>query len=327
MNRRLSLAVERFPTRGSFTISRSSVTAVDLVVATLELDGARGRGECRPYARYGETPASVLDEIEALRAAVEGGMTRAELQRALRPGAARNALDCALWDLEAKQSGRAVWQLAGLTRPGPVVTAFTLSLDSADAMAAAAAANRDRPLLKLKLAGPEDLARVAAVHSAAPAATLIVDANEGWTLASFRAIAPRLQELGVALVEQPLPAAEDAALAGQSWPLPLCADESSHDRASLAALVGRYAYVNVKLDKTGGLTEALAMVAEARRLGFGIMVGCMVASSLAMAPALLLAQGADYVDLDGPLLLAQDRPEGLRYDGSTIDPPSAELWG
>jgi L-alanine-DL-glutamate epimerase-like enolase superfamily enzyme len=327
VNRRLSLAVERFPTRGSFTISRSSVTAVDLVVATLERDGARGRGECRPYARYGETPASVLDEIEALRAVVEGGMTRAELQRALRPGAARNALDCALWDLEAKQSGRAVWQLAGLTRPGPVVTAFTLSLDSADAMAAAAAANRDRPLLKLKLAGPEDLARVAAVHSAAPAATLIVDANEGWTLASFRAIAPRLQELGVALVEQPLPAAEDAALAGQSWPLPLCADESSHDRASLAALVGRYAYVNVKLDKTGGLTEALAMVAEARRLGFGIMVGCMVASSLAMAPALLLAQGADYVDLDGPLLLAHDRPEGLRYDGSTIDPPSAELWG
>ncbi|HKY96007.1 MAG TPA: N-acetyl-D-Glu racemase DgcA [Kiloniellales bacterium] len=327
MNRRLTLAAERFPTRGSFTISRSTVTAVDLVVATLEVDGARGRGECRPYARYGESPASVLEEIERLRGAIEDGMTRADLQAAQKPGAARNALDCALWDLEAKQSGKTVWQLAGLPKPRPVVTAYTLSLDSPEAMARAAAANRHRPLLKLKLAGPEDLARVAAVRAAAPEPRLIVDANEGWTLESFRAIAPRLVELGVALVEQPLPAAEDAPLAGQSWPLPLCADESSHDRASLAQLVGRYSHVNVKLDKTGGLTEALAMVAEARRLGFGLMVGCMVASSLAMAPALLLAEGADYVDLDGPLLLAEDRPEGLRYDGSTIHPATAELWG
>lgn len=327
MNRRLTLAVERFPTRGSFTISRSTVTAVDLVVATLEFDGARGRGECRPYPRYGESPATVLAEIEALRPAIEAGMSRAELQEVQEPGAARNALDCALWDLEAKQSGKAVWQLAGLAQPQPVVTAFTLSLDTPDAMAQAAAANRHRPLLKLKLAGPEDLARVEAVREAAPEPTLIVDANEGWTLDSFRAIAPRLVDLGVALVEQPLPAADDSPLAGKNWPLPLCADESSHDRASLAELVGRYSHVNVKLDKTGGLTEALAMVEQAKRLGFGIMVGCMVASSLAMAPALLLAGGADYVDLDGPLLLASDRPEGLRYDGSTIHPATRELWG
>jgi len=327
VNRRLSLAVERFPTRGSFTISRSSVTAVDLVVATLEEEGARGRGECRPYARYGETPASVAEQIERLRGPLEEGMTRTELQAVLKPGAARNALDCALWDLEAKRGGTPVWRLAGLPEPRPVVTAYTLSLDRPEAMAQAAAANRDRPLLKLKLAGPEDLDRVAAVRRAAPRSRLIVDANEGWTLASFRAIAPRLVELGVALVEQPLPAADDAPLAGQSWPLPLCADESSHDRASLDALVGRYSHVNVKLDKTGGLTEAMAMVAEARRLGFGIMMGCMVASSLAMAPALLLAADADYVDLDGPLLLATDRPEGLVYEGSTIHPANAELWG
>jgi L-alanine-DL-glutamate epimerase-like enolase superfamily enzyme len=327
VSRRLSLAVERFPTRGSFTISRSSVTAVDLVVATLEVEGARGRGECRPYARYNETPVSVLAEIEALRAAVEGGMTRSELQTAQRPGAARNALDCALWDLEAKLTGRPVWQLAGLPEPQAVTTAYTLSLGAPEAMAHAAAANQSRPILKLKLAGPEDLSRVEAVRTAAPVAKLIVDANEGWNLQSFQAIAPRLKELGVALVEQPLPAADDAPLAGQSWPVPLCADESSHDRASLASLVGRYGYVNVKLDKTGGLTEAIAMVAEARRLGFGVMVGCMVASSLAMAPAVLLAQGAGYVDLDGPLLLAHDRPEGLRYEGSTIMPPTGELWG
>lgn len=327
MSHRLTLAVERFPTRGSFTISRSTVTAVDLVVATIAFDGARGRGECRPYPRYGESPASVLAEIEALAPAIEAGMTRAELQETQKPGAARNALDCALWDLEAKQSGKAVWQLAGLPEPRPVVTAYTLSLDTPEAMAKAAAANRQRPLLKLKLAGPEDLDRVAAVRAAAPEPKLIVDANEGWTLASFREIAPRLVALGVALVEQPLPAAGDAPLAGQSWPLPLCADESSHDRASLAHLVGRYSHVNVKLDKTGGLTEALTMVAEARRLGFGIMVGCMLASSLAMAPALLLAVGADYVDLDGPLLLASDRPEGLAFEGSTIMPASAELWG
>jgi L-alanine-DL-glutamate epimerase-like enolase superfamily enzyme len=327
VSRRLTLAVERFPTRGSFTISRSTVTAVDLVVATVESGGARGRGECRPYPRYGESPATVLEEIERLRGVIESGIARADLQAAQKPGAARNALDCALWDLEAKQSGKAVWQLAGLPEPKPVVTAYTLSLDTPEAMAKAAAANRHRPLLKLKLAGPEDLDRVAAVRAAAPQTRLIVDANEGWTLASFRAIAPRLVALGVALVEQPLPAADDAPLAGQSWPLPLCADESSHDRASLAQLVGRYSHVNVKLDKTGGLTEALAMVAEARRLGFGIMVGCMVASSLAMAPALLLADSADYVDLDGPLLLASDRPEGLTFEGSTIMPASAELWG
>jgi L-alanine-DL-glutamate epimerase-like enolase superfamily enzyme len=327
VKRRLSVATESWPIQGRFTISRGSVTAVELVVVTLSEGDAVGRGECRPYPRYGESPASVTAEIEVLATRLAEGLGRAELQGRLHPGAARNALDCALWDLEAKLSGRPAWELAGLPAPRPLVTAYTLSLDTPDAMARAAAANASRPLLKLKLAGEGDLERVAAVRQAAPASELIVDANEGWTVESYRAFAPALAALGVAMIEQPLPATADEGLRGEARPVPLCADESAHARAGLERFVGLYDLVNVKLDKTGGLTEALAMIAAARALNLGIMVGCMVATSLAMAPAVLAAQGADYVDLDGPLLLAEDRAEGLEFRGSTLQPPNAALWG
>lgn len=327
MSRQLALATESWPIRGSFTISRGSVTAVEVVVATLTQGDAVGRGECRPYPRYSESPASVTAEIEVLRGHLERGLTREALQSLLHAGAARNALDCALWDLEAKLTGRPAWELAGLKPPGPLTTAYTLSLDKPEAMARAAAENAARPLLKLKLAGEGDLERVAAVRQAAPSSKLIVDANEGWTVESYRSFAPALARLGVAMVEQPLPAAADEGLRGEARPVPLCADESAHARPGLERLAGLYDLVNVKLDKTGGLTEALAMIAAARALKLGVMVGCMVATSLSMAPAVLAAQGAEYVDLDGPLLLAEDRPEGLAYRGSTLQPPAAALWG
>ena len=326
---RLTVRRDSFPTRGSFTISRGSRTAVEVVLVELEAEeGHKGRGECVPYARYGESVEGVLAAIEGLRGALEAGdLDRQGLQTALPSGAARNALDCAFWDLEAKSSGRRVWQLAGLAEPGPLTTAYTLSLDSPEAMGSAAAANAARPLLKLKLAGPEDLARVEAVRAGAPEAKLVVDANEGWDADAYLRIAPELARLGVSLVEQPLPAGADAALADLPRPVPLCADESCHDRSSLPQLRGRYDLINVKLDKTGGLTEALALVAEAEAAGFGVMVGCMLATSLAMAPATLPAQRAQVVDLDGPLLLAEDRDPPLRIDGSTIHPAVPELWG
>ncbi|MEX0922615.1 MAG: N-acetyl-D-Glu racemase DgcA [Rhodovibrionaceae bacterium] len=324
---RLTLRRESWPIRGSFRISRGAKTAAEVVVVELSRGGARGRGECVPYSRYGESLDGVIAAIEAQRGEIEGGMDRAALQQALPAGAARNALDCALWDLEAKLAGTPVWRLAGLDKPGSVTTAYTLSLDSAEIMAEAAAAQAERPLLKLKLAGPEDLDRVRAVRKAAPNPKLVVDANEGWTLEAYQATAPELRALGVAMIEQPLPVGEDAGLAGIERLVPLCADESCHDRATLAALEGRYDLVNIKLDKTGGLTEALALKAEAEAAGFGIMVGCMLATSLAMAPAVLLAQGAEVVDLDGPLLLDRDRPEALDITGSEIAPPRPELWG
>ncbi len=258
---------------------------------------------------------------------VEGGADRRELAAALPAGAARNALDCALWDLEAKRRREPVWRLAGLPEPRPVLTAYTLSLDTPERMAEAARAAAGRPLLKLKLGGEGDLDRVAAVRAAAPDAALIADANEAWTPDQLRRWLPELAALGVELIEQPLPAGQDAALAGIARPVPICADESCHDSASLDALVGRYDYVNLKLDKTGGLTEARRAAAKAQELGFGLMVGCMVATSLAMAPAALLAQLARYADLDGPLLLAKDREPGLRYEGSLLHPPEAALWG
>ena len=326
----LSLTVcrESFPTRGSFTISRGSRTAVEVVLVELQAGGHRGRGECVPYARYGETVEGVTGAIESLRGELEAGrLDRPALQQALPAGAARNALDCAFWDLEAKQTGRRVWELAGLPAPGPLTTAYTLSLDTPDKMGAAAAANAERPLLKLKLAGPEDLARVEAVRAGAPRAKLVVDANEGWDADSYARIAPELARLGVALVEQPLPAGADAALADRPRPVPRCADASCHDRSSLPQLRGRYDMVNVKLDKTGGLTEALALVAEAEAAGFQVMVGCMLATSLAMAPATLPAQRAQVVDLDGPLLLAEDRDPPLEIDGSLVRPPAPALWG
>jgi L-alanine-DL-glutamate epimerase-like enolase superfamily enzyme len=323
----LAVARETWPIRGAFTISRGSRTATELVVAELRAGGAVGRGECMPYPRYGETVEGVMAAIGELRWRLDAGLDREGLQGALPPGAARNALDCAFWDLEAKRAGRPAWALAGLDAPGPLTTAYTLSLDSPEAMGAAAAENATRPLLKLKLSGAGDLDRVAAVRAGAPHARLIVDANEGWTAAELEVFAPRLADLGVTMIEQPLPAAADGALATLDRPIPVCADESCHDTASLDHLAGRYEMINIKLDKTGGLTEALRLRAAARDRGFGIMVGCMIATSLAMAPATLIAQGAEVVDLDGPLLLTEDRPHGLHFEGSRVDPPEPVLWG
>jgi len=326
--RRLEVHAERFPLRSAFTISRGSRTVQEVVRAVIHDNGDTGQGECVPYAHYGETVAGVAATLKALSDAVAAGLDRPALGKRLPAGAARNALDCALWDLAAKQAGQRVWQLAGLPAPGPVVTAYTLSLDTPEAMAASAANNAHRPLLKIKLGGgSDDLERVHAVRAGAPAARLIVDANEGWDTAAYERLAPALAEAGVAMVEQPLPAGEDAVLATLPRPVPLCADESCRDRGSLAAIRGRYDMVNIKLDKAGGLTEALALRTAARAEGLTIMVGCMLATSLAMAPAVLLAQGAAYTDLDGPLLLAQEREQRLRYDREGVHPPGPELWG
>ncbi len=324
---RLAVAVERFQLTRAFVISRGAKTEAIVVVATITADGVSGRGECVPYARYGETVESVVAQIESLRPAIEAGADRAHLQELLPAGAARNALDCALWDFDAKRRGIRAYRLAGLGAPSPVTSAFTLSLGTPDEMAAAARAACAHPLLKLKLAGAGDAERLAAVRAAAPSATLIVDANEAWSQANLRPNLEACAKQGVALIEQPLPAGSDAALAQIEHLVPICADESLHDRQDLASLRTRYDAVNIKLDKAGGLTEALALLAEAERLGFSVMVGCMVASSLAMAPALLLAAGAKYVDLDGPLLLARDRPDGLVYEGALVHPPSPALWG
>ncbi|MEZ5912671.1 MAG: N-acetyl-D-Glu racemase DgcA [Paracoccaceae bacterium] len=312
-----------FPLAEVFTISRGSRTEAQVLTATVTRGGVTGRGECVPYARYGETLDSVAAEIEGL----PGDITRAELQGALPAGAARNAVDCALWDLEAKAAGKRVWELAGLPTPGPEITAFTLSLDTPEAMRAAAARHAHRPLLKIKLGTPDDMARLEAVRAGAPSTRIIVDANEGWTADVYCDLAPHLVRLGVALVEQPLPAGDDAMLGEIARPLPVCADEACHDRESLPALRGKYDMVNIKLDKTGGLTEALALKAAALAEGYGLMVGCMVGSSLAMAPAVLVAQGAAVTDLDGPLLLAADRAHPLHYDAAGVHPPGAALWG
>ncbi|MCF4166453.1 dipeptide epimerase [Zavarzinia compransoris] len=323
----LTVAIERWPIAGTFRIARGAKTEAAVVTARLS-DGTHvGRGECVPYARYGETVEGVAASLRALAPAVAAGLDRAALQDRLPPGAARNALDCAFWDFAAKTSGRSAAELAGLPAPGPVTTAYTLSLEAPAAMAAAAVAAR-KPLLKLKLGGDGlDLERVAAVHGACPDSRLIVDANEAWTPALLLDQGPAMAGLGVALIEQPLPAAADAALAGIDSPVPLCADESCHSSADLPRLARLYSHVSVKLDKTGGLTEAIALTRAARDLGLGVMVGCMVGTSLAMAPALLLAGAADFVDLDGPLLLARDRVPGLRYEGAVIRPAEGDLWG
>lgn len=323
----LTVKIESWPIRGTFTISRGSRTEAQVVVAELNDGTYVGRGECVPYARYGETPESVVAEIEAQASAIADGLDSDQLQDVMKAGAARNALDCAFWDLDAKGAGKRAWSLAGLPDPSPLTTAFTLSLDTPEKMQAAAWDNAKRPLLKLKLAGPDDLARVEAVRAGAPNAAIIVDANEGWTVEAYKDLAPKLSALGVEMIEQPLPAGEDAALGEIERPVPVCADESCHDRRSLEALKGRYDIINIKLDKTGGLTEALALKAEAERQGFGVMVGCMLATSLAMAPAHIVAQGVKVVDLDGPLLLAEDRKPAMRFDGSTIYPPEPDLWG
>ena len=323
----LRCRIERWPIAGSFTISRGAKTEAIVVVAEISRGGHTGRGECVPYARYGETPEGVLASLLAMQKAFTAGLDRRSLASAMRAGAARNALDCALFDLEAKSSGQRVWTLLNRPAPSPCSTAYTISLGSPEAMAAATAKAAHRPLLKIKLGGDGDAERIAAVRKQARESELIVDANEAWTPQNLERNLAACEAAGVTLVEQPLPAGDDEALARIRRPIAVCADESVHDRVSLDGLRERYDAINIKLDKTGGLTEALAMADAAQALGFEIMVGCMVATSLSMAPAMLIAQQARFVDLDGPLLLAEDRNGGLRYDGSTVYPPDAALWG
>jgi L-alanine-DL-glutamate epimerase-like enolase superfamily enzyme len=323
----LAVAVEHWPIAGSFGISRGTKTVAVTVVAELSDGVARGRGECVPYARYGESVDSVMAQINAMRPRLTAGLDRKALQTVMPPGAARNALDCAFWDLEAKRGKRPVHEIAGLPAPHAVTTAYTISLADPGVMAKAAEVAASCALLKIKLGAEGDPARIAAVRAAAPKAVLIVDANEGWNDTNLMANLTACAEAGVVLIEQPLPEGHDQALAQMQRPIPVCADESVHDRSSLSALAGKYDAVNVKLDKAGGLTEALAVSAEARRQNFTIMVGCMVATSIAMAPAILIAQQARFVDLDGPLLLSRDRADGLRYGDSLVHPPSPSLWG
>jgi len=306
-----------------FTISRGSRSEAQVLTVCLSDGQHQGVGECVPYARYNETLDSVTAQIDALPDA----FSRQDLYDLLPAGAARNAVDCALWDLAAKQAGKRVWDLIGLPTPKPEITAYTLSLDTPEAMREQAMKHAHRPLLKIKLGTPDDMPRLEAVRAGAPKSKIIVDANEGWSAEVYTDLAPHLIRLGVALVEQPLPAADDDALIGMDRPVPVCADESCHDTNSLPHLVGKYDVVNIKLDKTGGLTEALELKRAALAVGYDIMVGCMVGSSLAMAPATLIAQGAMITDLDGPLLLAQDRDTPLKFDAVGVHPPHPNLWG
>lgn len=323
----LRAEIESFPIAGRFTISRGSKTEARVIRVDLERDGVLGRGECVPYARYGETLEETLEAILALGPQLAAGLDRAGLQAALPPGAARNALDCAFWDLEARGAGTSVADLAGIEPPKRIETAFTISLDTPEAMAATAARHAHMPLLKLKLGAEGDAERLAAIRAAVPHTRLVVDANEGWHPTELEGLLQVALRAGVELVEQPLPAGEDALLAEIEHVVPICADESAHALAGLDQLVGRYDAVNVKLDKTGGLTEALAVAKRAKELNLSIMVGCMVSTSLSMAPASLLAPFARWVDLDGPLLLATDRPGGLAYKDGVIDPSGSTLWG
>lgn len=327
MVRVLSVEAERFPIAGTFTISRGSKTEAEVITCLIADQGRVGRGECVPYKRYGETMESVHAAIMAARKAVEAGISREKLLGLMPAGAARNAVDCALWDLEAKLSGRPAQAILWPTSPHALETAYTLSLGEPEAMAAQAAANAARPLLKVKIGGDNDIDRIRAVTSAAPNSRIILDANEGWTDDNVVENLAAAAEFGIALIEQPLPAGADAILAHIAHPVPICADESVHEAHDLERLKGLYDAINIKLDKAGGLTAALRLRDRARELGFQIMVGCMVGTSLAMAPAVLLAQDADFVDLDGPLLLARDRTPSLIYEGSMVSPPSRELWG
>ena len=327
MTTTLTAAIERFPIAGHFTIARGSKTEAVVVSVALERDGQVGRGECTPYARYGETPETTVAALEAMAPAIAAGMTRHELQSAMPPGAARNAVDCAFWDLEARIAGTSVADLAGIALPRHIETAFTVSLGSPDAMAETAARAAHLPLLKIKLGAPGDAERLGAVRAAAPNARLIVDANEGWHVDDLGVLLEVCRHCRVELVEQPLPAGADAKLADIDHLVPICADESVHALAGLENLVGRYDAVNIKLDKTGGLTEALAVATRAQDLGLSIMAGCMVSTSLSMLPARLLAAKANWVDLDGPLLLAEDRQDGLVYRGGLIEVTPSPLWG
>jgi len=325
--RALSVGAESWPLRKPFAIARGTKTTAEVVVAEITDGSMTGRGECVPYPRYGETASDVVAAIEALAPAIADGLDRDTLADALPAGAARNAVDCALWDLEAKTAGRRAWNLAGVAAPEPAVTAETIALGTVEGMAADAMALAGRPLLKVKVGREAAVERMRTVRAAAPNVRLVVDANEGWDLETLHAVGDDLAALGVEMIEQPLPAGVDDGLDADACPVPLCADESCHTAADLDRLAGRYRLVNVKLDKTGGLTGALHLARAARDAGFGIMVGCMVGTSLAMAPATLLTGFADVVDLDGPLWLARDRNPGLRFEGGTVFPPDAALWG
>ena len=314
---------DTFPLAQAFSISRGSRTEAEVLRVIISKNGFTGSGECVPYARYDETLDSVSKDIEGLPEVYD----RQSLHSLLPAGAARNAVDCALWDLEAKSVGKRVWELANIKKPGPEITAYTLSLDTPKNMEDQARINAFRPILKIKLGGADDLSRLKAVRRGAPNSSIIVDANEGWNITTYLDLEPSLKELGVKLVEQPLPAWDDDALLGLPRTIPICADESCHDRTSLEKLKGKYDIINIKLDKTGGLTEALALRSLATRNGFSFMVGCMIGSSLAMAPAILVAQGAKITDLDAPLLLAEDRANPLRYDKKGVHPPDKILWG
>lgn len=327
----MTIATERFPLVEPFVISRGVRTEATVVSVTLKTSDGKsiGRGECTPYSRYGESVESVIAQIESIRDSVEAGLNRYDLQRQMAAGAARNAIDSALWDLEAKHTGIPAHVTAGLKSWQPAISAFTISIGTPEQMERSARKAADRPVLKIKLGGPDgkDIERIRAVRMGSPKATLIADANEAWRPENISEHLAVCAECGFSMVEQPLPAKEDAYLATLSRTIPICADESVHDRQTLTRLVGLYDLINIKLDKTGGLTEALALAEEAERLSFGLMIGCMLGTSLAMAPAMILANRAQFVDLDGPLLLAQDRTPPLSFQGSKIYPPASELWG
>ncbi len=323
----LSVQAETWPTRGTFRIARGSRTQVTVVVATLEFEGIIARGECVPYPRYGETVAGVIKDIMSMAGEISGSLTREELQSRMTPGAARNALDCAFWDLEAKISGKSAFELAGITNPTELVTAYTISLDTPTAMAKAAHEARDKPLLKLKLGGKDDFERLIAIRAAVPDKRLIVDANEGWSGDQLRPYIDACIKADIELIEQPLPADCDGDLLGLENIPVICADESAHGLETLARLAGKYQSINIKLDKTGGLTEALKVAEKATEMGLEIMVGCMLATSLAMAPAMVVGQSAKVVDLDGPLLLEKDRENAIKYLGSRMQLPTPALWG
>lgn len=327
MKRDLFVEAERFPLAAAFTISRGSKTEAAVLTCTVREGDNAGRGECVPYARYGETLESVAQEILAMREAVGAGRTRESLISGMKAGAARNALDCALWDLEAKLGEGRVAARIGAAPARALTTAYTISLGEPDAMAAQAREHAHRPLLKVKVGTSDDTARIEAVAQAAPRSRIILDANEGWHEGNIARHLLAAARCGVVLIEQPLPAGKDEILRSIPHPVPICADESVHTAATVESLLGLYDAVNIKLDKAGGLTAALELRDRARALGFGVMVGCMVGTSLAMAPAVLLAQDADFVDLDGPLLLAKDRETPLTYEGSLVSPPRPELWG
>ncbi len=327
MTRRLAMTHDVFPMRRPFRISRGSRSEAEVVTVTLSDGEVTGRGECTPYARYGESIASTMATIETCRVMLEAGGDRHALSALLPPGAARNAVDCALWDLEAKLSGTSVAALAGMDPLGRTVSGITIGIDTPEAMAAEAAMLATIPLIKVKVDGDDPMARIRAVRAAAPAPRLIIDPNESWSIAQLVALQDELAGARVDLLEQPIPAASSAALAGLPRRVPICADEAAHATADIPGLVGRYDYVNLKLDKTGGLTEALAMARLAREAGLGLMVGCMLCSSLAIAPAALLAQWAEFTDLDGPYLFTHDRGGGFRFDNGVLVPPAAGFWG